>query len=91
MVVDQLTKYDHFVALSHSFVALIMAQAYLTHIYNMYATPKSIVSDRDKVFISKFWQESFKRLGKNLHMSTAYHLEIDGQTEVLKHCLEGYL
>ncbi|KAA3484986.1 reverse transcriptase [Gossypium australe] len=73
VVVDQLTKYDHFVALSHPFLALIKAQAYLTHIYNLYATPESVVSDRDK----------FKRRGKNLHMSTAYHLKTDGQIEFL--------
>ncbi|KAA3469202.1 Retrotransposable element Tf2 [Gossypium australe] len=40
---------------------------------------------------NKFWLELFKRLGTNLHMTTTYHPETDGQIEVLNKYLEGYL
>lgn len=73
VVVDRLTKYGHFKALHYSFIATSVALEYLQHVYKPHGVPESIVSDRDKVFLSHFWQELFKHLGTQLHLSTAYH------------------
>lgn len=91
VVVNRLSKYSHFIPLSHPYTALTVAQAFLDNIYKLHGLPKVIVSDRDVVFLSKFWKELFGMLQVNLHMSTAYHPQSDGQTEIVNKAVECYL
>jgi hypothetical protein len=65
--------------------------SYVKNIYKLHGFPKFIISDRDPKFTSNFWKELFHHVGTTLTMSTSYHPQIDGQTEVVNKCLEGYL
>lgn len=91
VVVDHLTKYAHFMSLGHPYTALSVAQVFLDYVFKLHGLPLILISDRDKVFMSNFWSDFFKLQGVELHMSTTYHPQSDGQTEVVNRCLETYL
>ncbi len=58
-----------------------LAKLYIDEIVRLYGVPVSIVSDRDPRFTFTFWGSLQRALGTRLKFSTAFHPQIDGQSE----------
>ncbi|KAL5549630.1 hypothetical protein UlMin_004861 [Ulmus minor] len=56
VVVDRLTKSAHFISIKTTFSLEQLADLYIQEIVRLHGVPKSIVSDRDARFTSKFWR-----------------------------------
>lgn len=92
VVVDNLTKYCHLLALSHPYSASSVEQNILDHVVKLHGAPSAIISDRNPIFFfSQFLKELFKTMGTQVKLSTAYHPQMDGQTERVNQCIEMYL
>nr|GFA05170.1 putative reverse transcriptase domain-containing protein [Tanacetum cinerariifolium] len=59
--------------------------------FTRHGIPSSIISNRDPRFASNFLRAFQKALGTRLDMSTAYHLETDGQSERTNQTIEDML
>ena len=53
VVIDRLTKYAHFVSLSHPFCASTIVATFMDTIQKLHGYPKIILSDRDPIFMGK--------------------------------------
>jgi transposase InsO family protein len=83
VVVDRLSKQAVSIPCFKTTTAKDMAMLYINHIYRWRGVPDSIVSDRGPQFISDFWNEFCRILDVKIKLSTAFHPQTDGQTEIM--------
>lgn len=91
VVVDKLTKYAHFMAIKKTDTNKQIADVFCKNIYKLHGFPKVIVSNRDVRFKGKIWKDFCHQAGISLNMSSAYHPQTDGKTEIINKFLETYL
>lgn len=53
--------------------------------------PKEIISNKNKLFTSKFWTSLIAQLGIKYKISTTYHPQTNGQTKRMNQIIEIYL
>ena len=90
VVVDRLTRFDHFFVVTTIFTIAKGAEIFFK-VFRLHGLLKSMVSDKDRIFFIAFWQELFKMVGTNLTPSTRYNPKIYGQIERVNQWLEHYL
>ena len=81
VVTDRLTGYTKIEPTMQTATAKDIAELFHCTWYRQFGLPRTIVSDRDKLFLSKFWKELHRLLNVKIKLSTAYHPETDGSTE----------
>ena len=91
VIVDRLTKYAYFLPCNKTLTAPQMAHLIHRHVFTNHGIPRTIVSDRDKLFTSAYWNTFISELGTKSKMSTAFHPQTNGQTERVNQILETYL
>ena len=86
--VDKLTKYVYAVPCSNTSDATDWAHMYVEHVVQHQGLSELIMSDRGPQFISTFNKALAARLGIKWSLSTAHHLQTDGQRviqDVVRH------
>lgn len=81
-LVDELSKMIRLVPIVKVICAPSVAHKFKDHIYRNHGLSSKIKSDRDSIFMSKFWKALFKSQGTKIKPSSAYHPQTDGQTEI---------
>jgi len=85
------TKQVHFVPCTKNVTAEEVADIFIKEIFRLHGMPKTIVSDRGTQFTAKFWKGFCDKLNIKVNLSTAYHPQTDGQSEMTNQILESYL
>jgi IS30 family transposase len=91
VIVDRLTKVAHFIPVKTTYSGPQLAELYVSRIVCLHGVPKKIVSDRGTQFTSRFWERLHEALDTQLHFSSAYHPQTDGQTERVNQILEDMM
>ncbi|KAI3220470.1 hypothetical protein DTO012A9_10171 [Penicillium roqueforti] len=82
VIVDRLSKRPISIPCYKDTNAKQMARLFMDNVIRITGIPETIVSDRGGQFISEFWTEFCRILGIKRKLSTVYHPQTDGQSEI---------
>jgi hypothetical protein len=85
VIVDWLTKVAHFIPVKTTYSRPQLVELYMSKIVCLHGVPKKIVSDRVEV------ERLLEALDTQLHFSSAYHPQTNGQTERVNQFLKDLL
>ena len=91
VIVDRLTKSAHFLPVKTTYTVEEYSKLYVKEIVRLHGVPTSIISDRGTQFTANFWKSFQRSLGTQVNLSTAFHLQTDGQVERTIQTLEDIL
>ena len=87
----RLTKMIHLVATTKSCSSDELASHFLKNVFRLHGYPCDVISDRGSQFTSQFWNSFLALTGVKRKLSTAFHPQTDGSSEVTNQVIEQYL
>jgi len=90
-VVNSVSKRVHFVLTHTTVTAEGAARFFLHYVWKLHGLLKHVVSDHGPQFVASFTKELYRLLGIRLSSSTAWHPQIDRQTERVNQELNQFL
>jgi hypothetical protein len=94
MIVDWLTKMHHYISCTttkEDINAEKIVRLLISHVWELHELSSTIVSNRDSQFISLMWKTICQILKIDVKLSTAFHFEIDDQSEIVNQKMKRYL
>ena len=91
VIVNWLTKQTIFIPAHDTITSADLAHLFILHVFSKHSIPSYITSNRGLKFVSNFFQSLGTALDIQLHFTSGYHPEGDGQTECTNQTLEQYL
>ena len=88
IILCKLTKYAFFIPCTMKLSEKEAAKIFFNNIVCLVGLPIQIISDRDSRWKNDFWKEVCQYMGSRRALTTAYHPQADGQTEILNQTLE---
>jgi len=94
MIVDRYIKMTQYISISKTLTAMQLADIFFEKIVCHYRALKEIVSDRGSIFTSSYWLKVCYQMKIKRRLNTAFHPQMNEQTEhqnqTLKHYLQCY-
>ena len=91
VVSNRLSKMMYFVTTMEETSAEGLARLFRDNVWKLHRLPEIVVSDKGLQFVVELTKELNKILGIETKLSTAFHLQMDSQTEYINQELEQYL
>ncbi len=91
VMIDRLTKYSHIISFKKTYSAKQLKYIVLNKLIKYHELSKEIINNRNKLFTFNYWKTLISLLNVKLRLFTAYHSEIDDQTERTNQSFEQYL
>ena len=88
VIIDKLTKYVIFVPTNTRVTEEETARLFFKHVISKFRIPRQVISERDTRWRGDFWKEICRLMGMRRSLTTSYHPQADGQTEILNQGLE---
>ena len=88
VIVDKLTQYAIIIPTTMRVNEVETARLFFKHVVSKFGIPRQVILDRDTRWRGDFWKEICRLMGMRWSLTTSYHPQADGQTEVLNQGLE---